>query len=220
MRDGTHLQRIGNHHPLHVRCHQFHHRHRVAGGLNNHLGVFAKTFGKGYHALAHEIDPPQLLHTSLINHRGLSETAMDVEPNDPHVLLLYFVQEHEGRHDNYGSALAAQPGRSQGRSLTNSGSQPIVRSTCPPSVLRAPLSRLLPRLRRRTYRRRRDPAHVILVTNVIESSFATIRHRTVRSKGCLSNKTALAMIFKLAEAAEKSWRRLDGQTSCRSSSSV
>src|SRR4051812_32235410 len=32
-------------------------------------------------------------------------------------------------------------------------------------------------------------------TNVIESSFATVRHRTVRSKGCLSNKTALAMIF-------------------------
>jgi putative transposase len=29
----------------------------------------------------------------------------------------------------------------------------------------------------------------------------------VRSKGCLSNKTALAMIFKLAEAAEKNWRR-------------
>jgi hypothetical protein len=36
------------------------------------------------------------------------------------------------------------------------------------------------------------------------------RHRTVRSKGCLSNKTALAMIFKLAHAAEKTWRRLDG----------
>jgi len=47
-------------------------------------------------------------------------------------------------------------------------------------------------------------------TNVIESSFATVRHRTVRSKGCLSNRTALAMIFKLAEAVEKSWRRLDG----------
>jgi transposase-like protein len=47
-------------------------------------------------------------------------------------------------------------------------------------------------------------------TNVIESSFATVRHRTVRSKGCLSNKTALAMIFKLAEAAEQSWRRLNG----------
>ena len=47
-------------------------------------------------------------------------------------------------------------------------------------------------------------------TNPIESTFATVRHRTVRSKGCLSNKTALAMIFKLAQAAEKSWRRLDG----------
>ena len=49
-------------------------------------------------------------------------------------------------------------------------------------------------------------------TNPIESSFATVRHRTVHSKGCLSNKTALAMIFKLAEAAEKSWRRLDGHS--------
>jgi putative transposase len=48
-------------------------------------------------------------------------------------------------------------------------------------------------------------------TNIIESVFATVRHRTVRSKGCLSNKTALAMIFKLAEDAEKtSWRRLNG----------
>src|SRR4051794_25102186 len=44
-------------------------------------------------------------------------------------------------------------------------------------------------------------------TNPIESTFATIRHRTVRAKGCLSNKTALALIFKLAEAAEKRWRR-------------
>ena len=47
-------------------------------------------------------------------------------------------------------------------------------------------------------------------TNPIESTFATVRHRTVRAKGCLSNKTALAMIFKLAQAAEKNWRRLDG----------
>jgi putative transposase len=54
----------------------------------------------------------------------------------------------------------------------------------------------------------------------IESSFATVCHRIVGSKGCLSNKTALAMIFKLAEAAERSWRRLNGKTSCRKSSSV
>jgi len=47
-------------------------------------------------------------------------------------------------------------------------------------------------------------------TNPIESTFATVRHRTIRSKGCLSNKTALAMTFKLAQSAETSWRRLRG----------
>jgi putative transposase len=47
-------------------------------------------------------------------------------------------------------------------------------------------------------------------TNPIESSFATVRHRTIRSKGCLSNKTALAMVFKRVEGAQKSWRRIDG----------
>jgi transposase-like protein len=47
-------------------------------------------------------------------------------------------------------------------------------------------------------------------TNPIESTFATVRHRTIRSKGCLSNKTALAMVFKLIDCAQKTWRRLDG----------
>jgi transposase-like protein len=47
-------------------------------------------------------------------------------------------------------------------------------------------------------------------TNPIESTFATVRHRTIRSKGCLSNKTALAMVFKLVEDAQKNWRRIDG----------
>lgn len=47
-------------------------------------------------------------------------------------------------------------------------------------------------------------------TNPIESTFATVRHRTIRAKGCLSNTTALAMVFKLVDGAQKSWRRLDG----------
>jgi putative transposase len=47
-------------------------------------------------------------------------------------------------------------------------------------------------------------------SNPIESTFATVRHRTIRAKGCLSNTTALAMVFKLVDAAQKSWRRLDG----------
>jgi transposase-like protein len=49
-------------------------------------------------------------------------------------------------------------------------------------------------------------------TNPIESTFATVRHRTIRSKGCLSNRTALAMVFKLVEAAQQGWRRLDGHS--------
>jgi len=47
-------------------------------------------------------------------------------------------------------------------------------------------------------------------TNPIESTFATVRHRTIRTKGCMSNATAIAMVFKLIEAAQRSWRRLDG----------
>lgn len=50
-------------------------------------------------------------------------------------------------------------------------------------------------------------------TNPIESTFATVRHRTIRAKGCMSNETAIAMVFKLIQAAQRSWRRLDG-TDC------
>ena len=48
-------------------------------------------------------------------------------------------------------------------------------------------------------------------TNPIESVFATVRHRTVRTKGALSQRTAKLMVFKLAMAASKTWRRLKGQ---------
>ena len=48
-------------------------------------------------------------------------------------------------------------------------------------------------------------------TNPIESVFATVRHRTVRMKGALSQDTARLMVFKLVIAASKTWRRLQGQ---------
>ena len=47
-------------------------------------------------------------------------------------------------------------------------------------------------------------------TNPIESVFATVRHRTVRTKGSLSPTTAKLMVFKLLNAASKTWRRLKG----------
>ncbi len=47
-------------------------------------------------------------------------------------------------------------------------------------------------------------------TNPIESTFATVRHRTKKSKGCFSRKTILAMVFKLCCTAEKRWRMIHG----------
>jgi len=50
----------------------------------------------------------------------------------------------------------------------------------------------------------------IRTSNPIESAFATIRHRTKRTKGCLSRDGMLQMMFKLSQCAEKSWRKLRG----------
>ena len=50
----------------------------------------------------------------------------------------------------------------------------------------------------------------IRTTNPIESTFATIRHRTRRSRGCLTRDGMLHMMFKLGQCAEKRWRRLRG----------
>jgi len=47
-------------------------------------------------------------------------------------------------------------------------------------------------------------------TNPIESTFATIRHRTTRMKGCVTRDSMLHMMFKLGECAEKNWRKLRG----------
>ena len=48
-------------------------------------------------------------------------------------------------------------------------------------------------------------------SNPIESVFATVRHRTMRTKGALSATTAKLMVFKLVNAAAKTWRRLKGE---------
>jgi len=50
----------------------------------------------------------------------------------------------------------------------------------------------------------------IRTTNPIESTIATVRLRTAKTRGCLSQATALTMAFQLARCAEKTWRRLRG----------
>lgn len=50
----------------------------------------------------------------------------------------------------------------------------------------------------------------IRTTNPIESTFATVRHRTNQTKGCGSRRATLSMVFQLAKEAEKCWRKLRG----------
>jgi len=50
----------------------------------------------------------------------------------------------------------------------------------------------------------------IRTTNPIESTFATVRHRSRQTKGCGSRMATLTMVYKLGTMAEKGWRRLRG----------
>lgn len=50
----------------------------------------------------------------------------------------------------------------------------------------------------------------IRTTNPIESTFATVRHRTSRTRNCVSRATFLGLAFKLIEEAEKSWQKIRG----------
>ena len=51
----------------------------------------------------------------------------------------------------------------------------------------------------------------IRTINPIESTFATVRLRTKRTKGCGSRTATMTMVFKLSQEAQKSWRRLNGR---------
>lgn len=83
------------------------------------------------------------------------------------------------------------------------------------------LRRQVPQGHRRAHQRSRQPADVlrlppaehwqhIRTTNAIESTFATVRHRTTRTRNCVSRATFLGLAFKLIEEAEKTWRRING----------
>ncbi len=55
----------------------------------------------------------------------------------------------------------------------------------------------------------------IRTTNVIESTFATVRHRTRQTKGCGTRQATLSMVFKLAMSAEKRWQKMHGYKQIR-----
>ena len=50
----------------------------------------------------------------------------------------------------------------------------------------------------------------IRTSNPVESAFSSIRLRTAKTRNCGSRETTLSMVFKLAQSAEKRWRKLKG----------
>jgi transposase-like protein len=52
--------------------------------------------------------------------------------------------------------------------------------------------------------------HHLRTTNPIESTFATVRLRTAKTRGCVSRSSILSMVFKLAKSAEDRWLKLRG----------
>jgi transposase-like protein len=50
----------------------------------------------------------------------------------------------------------------------------------------------------------------IRTSNPIESTFATVRLRTAKTRGCVPRHTILAMVYKLGQSAQVKWRRLRG----------
>ena len=54
----------------------------------------------------------------------------------------------------------------------------------------------------------------IRTTYVIESTFATVKLRTAKMRGCLSRETGLTMVFKLMQSAQRRWIRLSGSDHC------
>jgi putative transposase len=50
----------------------------------------------------------------------------------------------------------------------------------------------------------------IRTTNPVESTFATVRHRSTRTRNCVSRDSFLGLAFKLIGEAEKSWRKING----------
>ena len=50
----------------------------------------------------------------------------------------------------------------------------------------------------------------IRTSNPIESTFATVRLRTAKTRGCVARHTILSMVYKLGQSAQKKWRKLRG----------
>ena len=144
----------------------------------------------------------------------LAEGSVGIYPDYTSHARLLFVQKDGsgGLHDNYGFALAAQPGESQRRPTTNTSSQLNVRDRPARTfVLPAPLSRMVTpyaAIPKTTARHRRRDSHT-----GYESDRKHLRDRPTQDnplEGMPVEQDGAREVFKLVEGAQKTWRRLDG----------
>jgi hypothetical protein len=117
MRNCLDLQRIGHDHASHIRRKRTDNGHCVAGRFNDDLVLFAQASGSYSRVPPDAAGPPP--RTPPRQTFGECPCRLHVASSAP----LLCGGGSSGQHDNYGSALAAQPGRSQGRPATNASSR-------------------------------------------------------------------------------------------------
>jgi hypothetical protein len=123
---------------------------------------------------------------------------MDIETNDPHLLLLLgcITSGAGGPHDTYGSALAAHPGQSKGRPDNNTSSQLIRYDGLP--TFRAPDTPIPVRrgyLIRQPSETRMEVSRLFMLdNNLIEQDHRAIKRRVWPMLGFQSVVTARVIL--------------------------
>jgi len=148
----AHLERICNDYPLHKRREKPHDDRRVPCFLEHHFVARTERSTKCQNGFTFHCHPAGVSDLFALQDRDLPKRAMNVESYNSHEYTLLFSKDagSSGSHDNYGFALAAQPGESKGRPDNNASSQLIVNCGLP--AIHAPDTPILAsqRLRRRT----------------------------------------------------------------------
>lgn len=112
--------------------------------LDHDIVVRSKLSAESNHRIPCELDPPSIVQSLTVKKHCHRKAAVHVESDNPHATLLWLIlslREVGGQHDTYGSALAAHPGKSQGRPHNNASSQLMRYLGLPRHVLPTPLSR-------------------------------------------------------------------------------
>ena len=128
--DRSHLQRIGNDDTMHERLQQPNNDRCVSSSLkDNVVPLGQRLFSEGENGFAFHCESAVVLHKAVLEDGDLCEVSMNIQSDDSHGRTSCsdeYTAEARGQHDNYGFALAAQPGRSKGQPDNNPSSQLIV----------------------------------------------------------------------------------------------